>query len=231
VDRKIYDGEWKRQFEGSESVSQHGPAADARFSSAHNLRTNISGGTGKGAGSKVTKSEIKELKAMQEQIEMNLSNMDHDPREDADKTEKKTRIGYKDKMKREQFAVMDDLGRSLQLHDRIIQLAQSYFATIRDAEERLMQKNAVTAACMIMAMRKLANDDRIGMKRLIPEGGFGIVGGASKKVATGFKCKFCGREFAVKKDRRLHLKFGCPEKKKAQKLQVEEQKTTEQAKS
>ncbi len=214
-DRKVHDGEWKRQFSGEENPSQHGPAPDTRFSSGHNLRTNLSGGVGTEAGSQVSRKELMDLKNAQERVEMNLSNLKFNTNVYA------TRIGYKDKMKRMVFAQIEDVARSLQLHEVVIHEAQSLFSDFRDAIEQLTGRETVVAACIIIALRKThesgktvltgdgessMNQER-GEKRLNET----VVSRAVKPKLSfeqlhPFKCPKCSNMFGTKKDVRFHLK-------------------------
>ncbi|GBG27987.1 Transcription initiation factor IIB [Hondaea fermentalgiana] len=222
-DRRVHDGEWKRQFSGDDNPSQHGPAPDPRFSSGHNLRTHISGGSGKGAGSKLSKKELTDLKTFQDRIEMDLSNMT------ASATDmQRTRIGYKDQQKKKVFMLIDDVGASLHLHEKVVQYAQGLFATYRDALEQVQQRDAVTAACLILALREVTRDGgnalsgrgggpaAVGSKRKLGDAGDN---NRAKKAASyedmhPFPCKYCTKRFSNAKDRRIHMR-ACPNKGKA----------------
>jgi hypothetical protein len=234
-DRKIHDGEWKRQFEGDENPSQHGPVPDSRFSSGHNLRTNINAGSGQGAGANVSKKDLQDLKNIQEKVEMNLSNMKFgiDVRT--------TRIGYKDKQKREVFTMIEELAGSMQLHDKVVAEAQGLFADYREAMEQIQQRDLVAAACVVQALRTTVKAGQamyqdaapaspgaagstsageLGKKRKFgAEFGAGAGDPAAKRASGAptfetlhpFACKKCARQFGTKKDMRFHLRT-CPNK-------------------
>lgn len=226
-DRKVHDGEWKRQFSGEENPSQHGPAPDPRFSSGHNLRTNLSQGSGQGAGSQTSKKDLMDLKNAQERVEMNLSNLKFGIGVHA------TRIGYKDKMKRAVFIEIEEVGQSLQLHEVVIREAQTLFADFRDAVEQLTQRETITAACMLIALRNAQNagedvfsagkDSVSGSsssnsnKRARDEGTQPSLKVSKPKLTFEqlhpFKCPKCGRIFGSKKDVRFHFRT-CPNKNK-----------------
>lgn len=222
-DRRVHDGEWKRQFSGDDNPSQHGPAPDPRFSSGHNLRTHITGGSGKGAGSKMSKKDLTDLKTFQDRIEMDLSNITA-----TSSDLQRTRIGYKDQQKKKVFMLIEDVGASLHLHDKVVQTAQGYFAAYRDALEQVQQRDAITAACLILALREVhkageatrsgaASAIGPGMKRKL---GDGAESSKAKKTATfedmhPFACKFCSKRFSNAKDRRIHMR-ACSAKKPAQ---------------
>mmetsp|Transcript_26335 Transcript_26335/g.42659 ORF Transcript_26335/g.42659 Transcript_26335/m.42659 type:complete len:314 (-) Transcript_26335:31-972(-) len=222
-DRKIHDGEWKRQFSGEENPSQHGPAPDPRFSSGHNLRTNITSGSGRGAGQNVTKKELVDLKMIQNTVEMNLSNMKfgNDVR--------KTRIGYKDQQKKEVFLILDEIGNSLQLHDAVITNAQGYFADFRDAHEQIQQRDLVTAACLILSLRTLSASGEdvyhtdsgksvAGVKRKAEDSADLVIAARQQRIVKPkveklsfeqlhpFNCPKCNKGYSNKKDLRLHSK-------------------------
>jgi len=200
-DRKIHDGEWKRQFSGEENPSQHGPTPDPRFSSSHNLRTNMNAGAGRGAGSNVTKKQLLDLKKVQDKIEMDLSNMKEDG------TVKRTREGYKDQQKRTVFVMLDETSQSLQLHEQVVQKAQSHFADYRNKHETVQQRDLIAAGCLLMAYRELVAKGEEVMKRL--NGVKRKRENPSQAVSSyedlhPFPCHRCATRFSTKKDLRLH---------------------------
>mmetsp|Transcript_13135 Transcript_13135/g.24348 ORF Transcript_13135/g.24348 Transcript_13135/m.24348 type:complete len:319 (+) Transcript_13135:203-1159(+) len=215
MDRKVHDGEWKRQFSGDDNPSQHGPVPDPHLSSSHNLRTNITLGSGKGAGAKVTKKELADLKNVQDKVELNLSNMKFDVEH------RTTRIGYKDKQKKEVFTILEEVGNSLQIHEKVIGIAKGYFADYREAQEQVIQRDAVEAASLILALRSSSEalqkspSGTQGIKRVRDPNSAPVPRTVRPKVTLKelhpFVCKKCGRPCGTKKDLRFHSR-SCPKK-------------------
>ena len=142
---------------------------------------------------------------------------------------KRTREGYKDKMKSEAFQVLDDVGFSLQLHESVIQRAKALFAGYRDMLEQVQSLKLVEAACIIAAYRDMLEKGQVVHKENTvsssgPETGSGKEaesGNAAKKPRLDpfeslhpFACKYCERRFNNKKDLRLHVKYSCENRKK-----------------
>ena len=139
---------------------------------------------------------------------------------------KRTREGYKDKMKSEAFQVLDDVGFSLQLHESVIQRAKALFAGYRDMLEQVQSLKLVEAACIIAAYRDMLQKGQVVHKENSSGGASGESkdgsdGNAAKKPRLDsfealhpFACKYCERRFNNKKDLRLHVKFSCENKKK-----------------
>lgn len=139
--RMVFDGEWERLFEGEVNPTSHGPKSDDRFSSAHNLGTNIVSLPGG-----LLSSQAKDLSSTQQEIEMNYNN-----------GTKRTRQAYKDKMKTEMFQVIQDVGESVQLHRMVLERAKTLFARLRDDTEQLNNRYEHVAACIILALREKRN--------------------------------------------------------------------------
>jgi hypothetical protein len=140
VQRAVHQGEWVRSFEGEATRSQHGAKPDPLMSSGFNLRTRICG----------TDKLSKALRHAQNSVEMNLSQHDSD--------ERRTRVGYKDVMKLEAFATMLSVADSCEISDNVVARAKQLFADLRDDVEAVRQKNAVIAACLVLASRSVARE-------------------------------------------------------------------------
>uniref|UniRef100_A0A7S3PQ86 C2H2-type domain-containing protein n=1 Tax=Aplanochytrium stocchinoi TaxID=215587 RepID=A0A7S3PQ86_9STRA len=215
-DHQIHDGAWKRQFTGEVNPSFHGPAPDPRFSSGHNLRTNMSLGSGEVGvgGTKITKKELRDLKNAQNDIEMNLTRY-------ANADAKRTREGYKDKQKTEAFKILDDVCFSLQLHESVNQRSKQLFAAYRDSREQLQALKRVEAACLItayydiMAQGLAVKREKLGLAQDVTAAPSskrqkGVMDTLPKKPTYEqlhpFMCKVCQRRFNNKKMLRIHSK-------------------------
>jgi len=82
-------------------------------------------------------------------------------------SEKKTRIGYKDKQKKEAFSKMNHVGDALCLHDAVVQRAKELFAGFRDDRELVQQFKGVVAACICEAFHQLSSDGRRILKQRV----------------------------------------------------------------
>jgi len=82
--------------------------------------------------------------------EMNLSQFG--------KTAGRTRIGYKDRQKRDAFHQMTHVGDALNLHEAVVQRAKELFAGFRDDRELVQQFKGVIAACLCEAFDELSRD-------------------------------------------------------------------------
>ena len=224
VESQIRDTEWVRQFEeDAEDKSFHGLPPDSRFSDAANLAT------GMALGERTSKHSVREMQLRQGEVEMNLSNM-------TGSSEHRTRQGYKDKMKREMFELMGEVGAAVQLSNNIIRRAQTLFAQIRDATEQLRDADAHGAACVIAALREGVNAEHsqaelvassststgdaaaaaadASRKRVRLDGGAVSPTSTSGTNGSGptpdginrFACKYCGLGFGEKKSLRWHAK-------------------------
>ena len=89
--------------------------------------------------------------------EMNISQFGKD--------EKKTRIGYKDRQKKDAFYQMVHAGDALGLHEAVVQRAKELFAGFRDDREMVQQFKGVLAACLCEAFDQLSRDGRQLLKR------------------------------------------------------------------
>eukprot|EP00941_MAST-03F_sp_MAST-3F-sp1_P005788 g5788.t1 len=140
VGRQVHQGEWKRNFEGEESKSQHGAKPDPLMSSGFNLRTRITG------DDQLSKS----LRRMQNDVEMNLSQFGKDDRV--------TRTGYKDVMKLEAFQTMKGVQENCDLGDPVVSLAKRLFALLRDNTEAVRNKDRTIAVCLVKAYKHMARE-------------------------------------------------------------------------
>ena len=97
----MHEGSQFRKFEGEEDRNHHGDAPNPLFSNSHNLATSLGGvtfdtGAGKGGYGSGTKGGMENtLRNIHSYVEMNISQFG--------KEEKKTRIGYKDRQKKDAF--------------------------------------------------------------------------------------------------------------------------------
>ena len=100
-----------------------------------------SGGGGGGSGGKRNLETI--LKNAHAYTELNVSQFG--------KTERRTRIGYKDRQKKDAFLQMTHTGDALNLHEAVVQRAKELFAGFRDDRELIQQFKGVLAACLCEA--------------------------------------------------------------------------------
>lgn len=81
------------------------------------------------------------------------------------KGERRTRIGYKDRQKREAFIQMTHVGDALNLHGAVVQRAKELFAGFRNDREQVQQFKGVLAACLCEAFEQLSQDGKQMLKR------------------------------------------------------------------
>lgn len=151
----IHEGEMYRRFEGEEDRNHHGNVIDPLFSYSYNMATSLSGirmgvGGGLGSGTKGRRNFEGLLKKAHNYIEMNVAEMGDD--------EKKTRIAYKDKQKKEAFGRMKHVVDALSLNQAVLQRAKELFSAFRDDRELLKQLEGVIAACLCEAFDQLSNE-------------------------------------------------------------------------
>ncbi|GKY91429.1 hypothetical protein MPSEU_000115200 [Mayamaea pseudoterrestris] len=157
----MHEGSQFRKFEGEEDRNHHGDAWNPLYSNSHNMSTTlgglqVSGGIhGWGAGSKRNLETI--LRNAHAYTELNVSQFG--------KTDRKTRVGYKDKQKREAFAQMQHVGDALNLHEAVIQRAKEIFAGFRDDRELVQQFKPVIAACLCEAFEYLSQSGKAILKQ------------------------------------------------------------------
>lgn len=140
-----------RKFEGEQDRNHHGDAANPLYSDLHNMSTSLSIPLQQsGAGVDQDSLSTTKMKAMQAILrnahtytEMNISQFGSQDR--------KTRIGYKDKQKKDAFLRMQHVGEALNIHEMIVYYAKELFASFRDEREMVQQYLQVLAACMLEA--------------------------------------------------------------------------------
>jgi hypothetical protein len=157
MEHAIHDGDWTRNFEGEENTSQIGPTPDPLLSSAFNLRTAVAVGPG------VKKEAARRYRAVQDMIELDHS---HGP---ADTTERRTRIGYKDKQKQKAFERIDTEGDRMKLSAAVLTRAKTIFAAYRDAHEKVTDFDKTVASCVIQAFEEGEFNSRLQLWREIVE--------------------------------------------------------------
>lgn len=154
----MHEGTQFRKFEGEEDRNHHGDIANPLYSNAYNMGTSLGGVSiavgaglaGYGSGGKKGMETI--LKNIHNYTEMNISQFG--------KEEKKTRVGYKDRQKKEAFVQMTHVADALSLHQAVLQRAKELFAGFRDDRELVQQFKGVLAACLCEAFDQLSKDGR-----------------------------------------------------------------------
>jgi len=154
----MHEGSAYRKFEGEEDRNHHGMAPNSLYSNAHNMSTTLSGvqqasGAGVGGWRSGEKGGGRNLETIlrnaHDYIELNVSQLG--------KTDRRTRIGYKDRQKREAFVQMGHVGDALSLHEAVVQRAKEIFAGFRDDRELVQQFKGVVAACLCEAFEQLSS--------------------------------------------------------------------------
>jgi len=159
----MHEGQQYRKFEGEEDRNHHGDAPNPLFSNSHNMATTLGGismqtGAGIGGyGSGGRKNIENILRNAHSYTEMNISQFG--------KEEKKTRIGYKDRQKKDAFIQMTHAGDALGLHEAVVQRAKEFFAGFRDDRELVQQFKGVIAACLCEAFDELSKDGQQILKK------------------------------------------------------------------
>jgi len=159
----MHEGSQYRKFEGEVDRNHHGDAANTLMSDAYNMSTSLGGvaittGAGKeGFGTQKRGLETI-LKNAHAYTEMNISQFG--------KGERKTRVGYKDKQKRDAFIQMAHVGDALNLHEAVVQRSKELFAGFRDDRELVQQFKGVIAACLCEAFDQLSRDGQKILKQI-----------------------------------------------------------------
>lgn len=160
----MHEGSQFRKFEGELDRNHHGDAPNYLYSNAHNLSTTLGTGIGQVTSFKQSttssngqmwggnKNLENILRNAHAYTEMNISQFGKD--------ERRTRIGYKDRQKKEAFMKMIHVGDALNLHDAVVQRSKELFAGFRDDRELVQQFKGVVAACMWEAFDQLSVDGR-----------------------------------------------------------------------
>ena len=150
-EHKMHEGAQYRKFEGEDDKSHHGPAPNRPYSAAHNMRTSMVPMNGAGGAT------ASRLRQTYDQVELGLSNLGND--------ERKTRVGYKDGMKKKAFDAIVHVASNLSLHSSVVNRAQALFANYRDEKEYVQRFDAVLAACVLQAAEEAAVDERTKQAR------------------------------------------------------------------
>jgi transcription initiation factor TFIIIB Brf1 subunit/transcription initiation factor TFIIB len=160
----MHEGSQFRKFEGEVDRNHHGDAANPLYSNQHNMSTTLGGvgqvsGAGMGGwGSNRSKRNLETiLRNAHAYTELNVSQFG--------KTDRRTRVGYKDKQKKEAFVQMAHVGDALSLHEAVVQRAKEVFAGFRDDRELVQQFKGVIAACLCEAFEQLSQQGRAILKQ------------------------------------------------------------------
>jgi len=99
----MHEGSQYRNFEGETDRNHHGDLANPLYSDAHNMSTSLNMGNDNHIGDTMAKKLGTMLKNAHTYTEMNISQFGA--------KEKKTRIGYKDKQKKDAFMQLQHVGK------------------------------------------------------------------------------------------------------------------------
>lgn len=161
----MHEGSQYRKFEGEVDRNHHGDAGNPLLSNAHNMSTTLSGvsqasGAGVGGwrsgGGGGGRNLETILRNAHDYIELNVSQLG--------KTDRRTRVGYKDRQKKDAFVQMGHVGDALSLHEAVVQRAKELFAGFRDDRELVQQFKGVIAACLCEAFEQLSTAGQSIMK-------------------------------------------------------------------
>ena len=159
----MHEGSQYRKFEGEVDRNHHGDAGNPLLSNAHNMSTTLSGvqpNSGAGIGGWRSQGGGRNLETIlrnaHDYIELNVSQLG--------KTDRRTRVGYKDRQKKDAFVQMGHVGDSLSLHEAVVQRAKELFAGFRDDRELVQQFKGVIAACLCEAFEQLSTAGHSIMK-------------------------------------------------------------------
>jgi len=158
----MHEGSQFRKFEGEVDRNHHGDAPNKLYSNAHNMSTSLggvqvmgaAGGGGFGTQSRGMENILRNTNTF---IELNISQFG--------KGERKTRIGYKDRQKKDAFVNMTHVGDALHLHEAVVQRAKELFAGFRDDRELVQQFKGVIAACLCVAFDQFSKEGLQLMKQ------------------------------------------------------------------
>ena len=183
-DHIVHEGSAYRKFEGEEDKSHHGPAPNKLFSSGHNLRTMIS----------VDGEAAAELRRAADFVEMNLSQMGKD--------ERRTRIGYKDQMKRKACNMIDHVAGNLDLHEIVVARAKQMFAEFRDVREHVHQFEAIVAGCVLSSY--LDTKKEVYLAQMKKHKLNAVATKVDEKKLHPFQCQWCQMKFNAKRALQFH---------------------------
>ena len=149
----MHEGSQFRKFEGEVDRNHHGDAPNKLFSNAHNMATTLGGiqitSTAGGPGFGTQKKGIEQiLRNANAYTELNISKFGN--------RERKTRIGYKDRQKKDAFKNMIHVGDALHLHEAVVERAKEIFAGFRDDRELVQSLKAVICACLTISFEELS---------------------------------------------------------------------------
>jgi hypothetical protein len=158
----MHEGSQFRKFEGEVDRNHHGDAPNKLFSNAHNMATTLggiqmtssAGGPGFGSQKKGIEQVLRNAHAY---TELNISQFG--------KGERKTRVGYKDRQKKDAFVQMTHVGDALHLHEAVVQRAKEIFAGFRDDRELVQSFKPVICACLVIAFEELSKSGMQLMKQ------------------------------------------------------------------
>jgi len=159
----MHEGSQFRKFEGEADRNHHGDTQNPLYSNAHNMSTTLGGvqmNTGAGIGgygSQRGQGLETVLRNAHAYTELNISQFG--------KGDRRTRIGYKDKHKKDAFIQMAHVGDALNLHEAVVQRGKELFAGFRDDREQVQQFKAIIAACLCEAFDQLSSDGRSILKQ------------------------------------------------------------------
>lgn len=185
-DHIVHEGSAYRKFEGEEDKSHHGPAPNKLFSSGHNLRTMIS----------VDGPDAANLRRAAEFVEMNLSQMGKD--------ERRTRIGYKDQMKKKACNMIDHVAANLDLHEIVVARAKKMFAEFRDVREHVHQFEAIVAGCVLSAYQDTKQQVFLAQTKKHRLGLDNENAPVDEAKLFPFKCQWCDIKFNAKRGMQFH---------------------------
>ena len=162
----MHEGSQYRKFEGEVDRNHHGDAPNRLFSNSYNMATTLggmqmtssAGGPGFGSQKKGTEQVLRNAHAY---IELNISQFG--------KSERQTRIGYKDRQKKEAFVQMNHIGDALHLHEAVVQRAKEIFAGFRDDRELVQSFKPVVCACLVIAFDELSKNGMSIMKQRLQQ--------------------------------------------------------------
>ena len=158
----MHEGSQFRKFEGEVDRNHHGDAPNRLFSNAYNMATTLGGvqtvsaAGGPGFGSQKGGNE-QVLRNAHAYIELNISQFG--------KGERQTRVGYKDRQKKDAFVQMIHIGDALHLHEAVVQRAKEIFAGFRDDRELVQSFKAVICACLVIAFEEMSRNGMMIMKQ------------------------------------------------------------------
>lgn len=158
----MHEGSQFRKFEGEADRNHHGDAPNKLFSNAHNMATTLggmqmtssAGGPGFGSQKKGIEQVLRNAHAY---TELNISQFG--------KGERKTRVGYKDRQKKDAFVQMTHVGDALHLHEAVVQRAKEIFAGFRDDRELVQSFKPVICACLVIAFEEMSKNGMQLMKQ------------------------------------------------------------------